>query len=295
MTHEFRDAFLSERKTRQHFDVDRDHRPSRAPHTHERRADFHRLGDVFRVRVAPRGVAARAGRPPRAPPASKREVRSGIRRCIFRRDNPSRLRGGRGVRRRRRAGARPLGRRLGRSRRSRRAGDRLLRPFPQPPTRYHRWRVRDRRGVWSDKSSRSADRHLHRLSIRPLRGYQSVRGGKARNAGFVDAVRAAFPDPAIAKIIVSCSDGRQRAVAALDALEEAGYSNLVLLKGGFNLYNRHWTTKLNRRLPNGNFKTNLSAPGDIQGCGANPEAGNANDAIAFGPWVDDTDWKTALG
>lgn len=122
-----------------------------------------------------------------------------------------------------------------------------------------------------------------------------VFAGKARNAGFVDAVRAAFPDPAIAKIIVSCSDGRQRAVAALDALEEAGYSNLVLLKGGFNLYNRHWTKKLNRRLPNGNFKTNLSAPGDIQGCGANPEAGNANDAIAFGPWVDDTDWKTALG
>lgn len=122
-----------------------------------------------------------------------------------------------------------------------------------------------------------------------------VFAGKARNAGFVDAVRAAFPDPAIAKIIVSCSDGRQRAVAALDALEEAGYSNLVLLKGGFNLYNRHWTKKLNRRLPNGNFKTNLSAPGDIQGCGANPEAGNANDAIAFGPWVDETDWKTALG
>ena len=83
--------------------------------------------------------------------------------------------------------------------------------------------------------------------------------------------------------------------AALEALETAGYANLVLMQGGFNLYNRHWTKKLNRRLPNGNFKTDLSAPGDIQGCGANPEMGNANDAIAFGPWVDDTDWKTALG
>jgi len=118
---------------------------------------------------------------------------------------------------------------------------------------------------------------------------------KARNVEFLASVRAQFPDPASAKIMVCCSDGRQRAVAALDALDEAGYANLVLLRGGFNLYNRHWTKKLNRRLPNGNFKTDLSAPGDIQGCGANPEMGNANDAIAFGPWKDDTDWKTALG
>ena len=118
---------------------------------------------------------------------------------------------------------------------------------------------------------------------------------KTKNAAFLESVDKHFPDKANARIMVCCSDGRQRAVAALEALESAGYANLVLMQGGFNLYNRHWTKKLNRRLPNGNFKTDLSAPGDIQGCGANPEMGNANDAIAFGPWVDDTDWKTALG
>ena len=122
-----------------------------------------------------------------------------------------------------------------------------------------------------------------------------VFANKTLNPNFATDVQNAFPDKENAKIIVCCSDGRQRAVAALEALDDAGYKHLVLLKGGFNLYNRHWTKKLNRRTPNGSFRTNLSAPGDIQGCGANPEAGNANDAIQFGPWVDETDWKTALG
>ena len=36
------------------------------------------------------------------------------------------------------------------------------------------------------------------------------------------------------------------------------------------------------------------APGDVQGYGHMPEMNNANDAIEFGPWKDDTDWKTAL-
>lgn len=122
-----------------------------------------------------------------------------------------------------------------------------------------------------------------------------VFANKTRNRGFEEAVITAFPNKEDAKIIVSCSDGRQRAVAALEALEQLGYKNLVLLKGGFNLYNRHWTKKLGRRLPNGTFRANNMAPGDVQGYGHMPEMNNANDAIEFGPWKDATDWKTALG
>ncbi len=116
-----------------------------------------------------------------------------------------------------------------------------------------------------------------------------------KNGDFMNQVQAQFPDKENAKIIVSCSDGRQRAVYVLEALEEAGYKHLVLLQGGFTLYNRHWTFKLNRRLPNGTFKTDWNAPGDIQGLGqANPEVANFGDAIQYGSWVDEVDWKSKL-
>ena len=117
---------------------------------------------------------------------------------------------------------------------------------------------------------------------------------KTKNAEFMTAVRKNFPDTDTAKIMVTCSDGRQRAVAVLEMLEDAGYKNLVLLQGGYTLYNRHWSSKLNRRLPNGAFKTDWNAPGDIQGLGvANPEFGNS-DGIMYGSWKDATDWKTTL-
>jgi hypothetical protein len=68
----------------------------------------------------------------------------------------------------------------------------------------------------------------------------------------------------------------------------------VLLQGGYTLYNRHWSSKLNRRIPNGQFKTDWNAPGDIQGLGqANPEVANG-DGIVYGSWKDATDWKSAL-
>ena len=52
---------------------------------------------------------------------------------------------------------------------------------------------------------------------------------------FVAEVEKEFPDKKKASIVVVGSDGRQRAVAALEMLEEAGYERLVLLQGGFNL------------------------------------------------------------
>ena len=39
---------------------------------------------------------------------------------------------------------------------------------------------------------------------------------------------------------MACSDGRVRAIAALDALDEMGYTNIVGLRGGANLWTREW-------------------------------------------------------
>ena len=116
---------------------------------------------------------------------------------------------------------------------------------------------------------------------------------KTRNPGFEAAVSAAFPNKAEAKIIVSCSDGRQRAVAALETLEAMGYERLVCCGGG-STCTTDAGRKARRRLPNGTFRANNNAPGDVQGYGHMPEMNNANDAIEFGPWRDETDWKTAL-
>ena len=64
---------------------------------------------------------------------------------------------------------------------------------------------------------------------------KKVIGNFEPNRDFINAVKRAFPDPNDAKIIVSCSDGRNRAIQALEALDEAGYVNIVGLRGGYNM------------------------------------------------------------
>jgi rhodanese-related sulfurtransferase len=129
--------------------------------------------------------------------------------------------------------------------------------------------------------------------------FDATAGGKVfqnqhKNENFIAEVEKMFPDKKAAKIVVVCSDGRQRAVHALDMLDEAGYEKLVLLKGGFNLYNRGWDGKLKRRMPHGEFCSDYGKPGDVQQFSRGDKAGNANDAIEFGPWQDTTDWKPVL-
>merc|ERR1712060_964425 len=53
------------------------------------------------------------------------------------------------------------------------------------------------------------------------------------NADWIEQVKKAIPD-AKEKIIVFCSDGRQRAIMALQELDEMGYENIVGVRGGFN-------------------------------------------------------------
>lgn len=46
-------------------------------------------------------------------------------------------------------------------------------------------------------------------------------------------VEKRFPNKETAKLLVSCADGRQYSIDALEALDEAGYTNLVGLRGGY--------------------------------------------------------------
>lgn len=48
-------------------------------------------------------------------------------------------------------------------------------------------------------------------------------------------------------LLVACSDGRTYSIDALMALEEAGYTNIVGLRGGFYSWFSVWDNKLGRR------------------------------------------------
>merc|ERR1719316_1669282 len=51
------------------------------------------------------------------------------------------------------------------------------------------------------------------------------------NEDFIAQVEKKFPDKET-KLIIGCSDGRLRSINALEALDEAGYTNIVGAKGG---------------------------------------------------------------
>jgi rhodanese-related sulfurtransferase len=66
------------------------------------------------------------------------------------------------------------------------------------------------------------------------------------NADFVKQVQAKFkPD---AKLIITCSDGRTRSMAALSALDDAGYANIVGMRQGYNGFSRVFDAKFARRV-----------------------------------------------
>lgn len=75
---------------------------------------------------------------------------------------------------------------------------------------------------------------------------------------YVEKIAAEFPE----KLMIVCSDGRQRAIHALETLDELGYVNIVGIKGGANLWNREWDAKMRRRNLPGQFKQNFSHGGD---------------------------------
>lgn len=69
---------------------------------------------------------------------------------------------------------------------------------------------------------------------------------KEENKDFLKQFEKKFPDKS-AKVVIACSDGQTYSMPALEMLDEAGYTNLVALKGGYYAWFRVFDNKLNRR------------------------------------------------
>eukprot|EP00746_Dinoflagellata_sp_MGD_P020493 gnl/MRDRNA2_/MRDRNA2_147763_c0_seq1.p1 gnl/MRDRNA2_/MRDRNA2_147763_c0~~gnl/MRDRNA2_/MRDRNA2_147763_c0_seq1.p1 ORF type:complete len:331 (-),score=56.87 gnl/MRDRNA2_/MRDRNA2_147763_c0_seq1:369-1361(-) len=69
---------------------------------------------------------------------------------------------------------------------------------------------------------------------------------QAGNADFINTVRQMFPDKET-KLLIACSDSRKRAMNALEALDEAGYKNIIGVKGGWLSWQRIYDQKFQRR------------------------------------------------
>ena len=55
---------------------------------------------------------------------------------------------------------------------------------------------------------------------------------QSANPKFLEQVKEKFPDKE-SKLLIVCSDGRQRAIQVLMLLDAEGYTNIVGLKGGY--------------------------------------------------------------
>jgi len=132
--------------------------------------------------------------------------------------------------------------------------------------------------------------------INATRKYDSAKGEKCYqqsvNPSFKAQIQKAFPDKE-ARILVSCSDGRNRAIQALEIMDEMGYVNIVGLKGGYNLWNRQWDSKLRRRNLPGTFKEEYQHGADTCGVHATGAGFQNQDAFQYADWKDTTEWMAA--
>jgi rhodanese-related sulfurtransferase len=86
---------------------------------------------------------------------------------------------------------------------------------------------------------------------------------KEPNASFVADVQKRFPNTE-APLLIACSDGRTYSIDALEALDEAGYTNLVGLRGGYYNWYATWDANLRRRR-NGEYAEQYTHDGDSCG------------------------------
>lgn len=100
---------------------------------------------------------------------------------------------------------------------------------------------------------------------------------KSENPNFVNMVKKKIPD-LDTPIIVACSDGKSYSLDALGELDEAGYTNLVALKGGFYAWYRVWDANLRRRR-NGEYAETYTHDGDTCGIHASGAGFARVDAI----------------
>lgn len=111
---------------------------------------------------------------------------------------------------------------------------------------------------------------------------------QSANPDFLKMVEKKLPKKDT-KILVGCSDGRARAIQALIALDEAGYTNLVGLKGGYMAWSKVFDNKLNRRREDGYTET-YTHDGDSCGIHSSGAGFDRVDAIEKLPLRDSTEW-----
>jgi rhodanese-related sulfurtransferase len=70
---------------------------------------------------------------------------------------------------------------------------------------------------------------------------------KEDNPDFLKQIQQKFPDPETAKILIGCSNGTKYSMDALTALDDAGYVNIVGLRGGYYAWFKVFDNKLRRR------------------------------------------------
>ena len=78
----------------------------------------------------------------------------------------------------------------------------------------------------------------------------------------------------------------------LGQLDEAGYVNIVGLRGGYNMWNRTWDSKLRRRNLPGDFQEEYQHGADGCGVHATGASFQNQDAFQYADWKDDTEWIT---
>lgn len=93
-------------------------------------------------------------------------------------------------------------------------------------------------------------------------GDRVLKQGK-KNPDFMSQIEKKFKNKE-QKILVGCSGGRNRAIQALQMLDEAGYTNIVGIKGGFNKYFSTFDAKNRRRVVD-IMESVYSADGDAAG------------------------------
>jgi rhodanese-related sulfurtransferase len=129
--------------------------------------------------------------------------------------------------------------------------------------------------------------------INAVRKYDSEVGAKvyvqSKNESFKEKIEQTFPDKE-AKIIITCSDSRDRAIQALELLDEWGYVNIVGLKGGYNMWNRQWDQNMRRRNLPGNFKEEFSHGAEGMGVHGTGASFQNQDAFQYADWKDSTKW-----
>merc|ERR1712031_110618 len=99
-----------------------------------------------------------------------------------------------------------------------------------------------------------------------------------------EQVKEKFPDKE-SKLLIVCSDGKQRAIQVLMLLDAEGYTNIVGLKGGFIGWNQVFTTKLERRGTNVRYETVYTADGDGMGIHSTGAGFSSVGSVDFETWI----------